>query len=691
MIALPRWLTESGALNIEKGPPTSKRDEDQLHRQRVDPAGAGQHTKTDVKILEDLQECDDIAAIHKWATRHHIDLREYSGLAYGRLLDCEKSLFKLLDALGDNALNNSDNLDCLLHRLAQAPLTPNDTETLGEWIKRTLYLGQRSQSQIKLISEFVLHVSTAHSSNGQEHSKCILLTSMIDGLESSKVLGIKDLYHRTWGVLLKATTRGVFGRISQDLGFRIIKALDRSQSERLVHTIALFVLAEIEAQASVLASKKSPKIARVPIPRSFEMLQGLHKEIACRVILNTSKAMINHTACIPQTNVPLIKLLDQWWSWIRRSEWLERVERGTNKKQLERLLTGKQLVIVASYLRHLKDFEIAHFILRREFGTSMSSDDKPRATDLFHELCMVQGEQSPFIGMLRAAHQYSGLLDRKIKRFFRLLQMLQKSSLIPEIIVELRKVDIKISEDVILHTIRTGLHWVHHRAEKIFAVYPELTLEKCPELAERMIKNVNRYPNEALWRYTARHPNWRADRCRDPPTVIKARKQLLQRMALAYSAAPHLTPRMAFRMVYSCYTRHMREKLGTCGKATVLALVRAGLVRPLDQGEWVSSERIKWLLHLVRKFEGRKVAENLDQAMYEWRGMNIQQRQQVVRRDIRINGGSAMSFTISNDWKTGMGAVQKSLSPIRDDDADEGGPLIEDDEIATGRIMIRYV
>lgn len=656
-------------MEIEDGPPELLKEGGQLDLQPTDRAEAGKNNK---QFLDQLKDCKDLAEVHSWAAVHDIELQRYSRLAYQQLYDSNISLSGRLGALGDNALNNCDNLDFLLRRLAQVPLAFDDAEDLSNWIKRTIFLGQRSQSQITLLSDFVLHVSTVNPDQNQEDMKCRLIASIFEGLESSAVFGIEDLDHRTWGVLLKATSRGKFGQASQSLGFRIIKALKPSQSNRLIHSISLFIQTEIEALASIPATAGQQSRPVHAIPISFEMLRDLDVKTACRVIVETTKALINHTTCLPEANVPLIKLLDQWWSWIRRCKWLERLEHGSNKRHLERLLTGKQPVIVATYLRHLNDTEVANFILRRDYGDGMNFDDRPRATDLFHKMCQDHEDQSPFVSMLRAAHRYSELGDRKLQRTFRLLQMLQKSKSIVDIIVGLRRVDIKISEQVILHTIRTGLHWEHHRAEAIFAVYPELPLEKCPELAERMVMNPMRYPKEALWLYTTRHPDWRAHGCRDHPKNITARAQLLQRMALAYSTAPHLTPRMAFRLVYLCYTRHIRENLGQINfsRVTVLALVRAGVVRSLEHGQWVSTERIQWLLKLIRKFESSDVADEVDRAIYVWRGIVIRRTQEDYHRRKRARYGlreAPMEFGISSNWNTGRGHVDRIFTPLKND------------------------
>lgn len=675
LLALPQWLTESDALEVEDQPAEMMKEDDQFHLQAALRAKAGKVLKTNIDFLEELECCKDLPSLHTWAAAYNIELRTYSRLAYRQLYENDLPLMDLLNALEDSALNNPENLDFLLRRLAPIPLTLQNAKIFGDWIQRTLSLGQRSQPQISLLSDFILHVSTVTPEQDQEEMKCSLLAAVFEGLRSSTVFGVKDLDHRTWGVLLNTTTRGTFDQKSLKLGYQMVQALDPSQSSHLVHSISLFIQTDIQAQSSMQATDLWRAQRVNSIPRSFELLRVLPRSTACRISLDVSKALVNHTVCLPESNIPLIKLLDQWWYWIRRADFLEPIRQGTNKRHLERLLIGKSPVIVAAYLRHLDDTEIAHFILRRVFGAGMDIDDRNGAMNLFRQLCKDREDQSPFISMLQAAHRYFELPDRGMQQTFSLLQMLHKSVLIVDIIVGLRESNIMISERVILHTIRTGLHWKHHKAEAIFSVYEELPLEKCPELAERMIMNFKRDPKEAIVRYQQRHPHHKAPSCREPPETLTARAQLLQRMALAYSNAKHLTHQLAFDLVYECYIQHMSDGLGprNFGTGTILALVQTGIIRPLELGKWVSTSRIRWLLELIGKHESLQVADQVDRALYEWRGINMRRMQDVYHQRKRDGTGlkdGPKSFRFSNRWNIRTDRAMLILKPIKEHDSD---------------------
>lgn len=618
---------ESDTIEIEERPPAPLRETDQVDLQGVPWEDDGR------ALREDLKSCNDLATLRIWAADHNILLREYRGTAFKQLYESGQGLEILLEALEDSALNCTDNLDYLLRFSAQKSLTPNNAEVLGQWMKRTIHLGQRSEDQICLLSEFALHLSTV---NSDESSKHHFIASICEGLETSMVLGIQDLTLSTLATLLRAIARGSFTRASQDLGFRVIKALKPSQLDGLVHSISLFVQAEINALASIKSFERQKAELMSMVPRSFEILRDLPAIISSEVILDTSEALISDTKYLPGLNVPQIKLLDQWWSYLKQSNILERVDyhgRRDIDTRLERMLAGEQEIVVATYLRHLNDDAIAHFILVTDLGGRLHEG---RAVDEFFRISESKEDRSPYISMFRAAHVYTELSNEQLKRTFKLLQMLQKSQSIVDIIAGLRKVNILIHRYVIIHTIKIGLHWWNHRAEAIFKAYRTLPLERCPELAERMINNPRRGPGKALCIYKSTHP-LDAHSCRDRQHKIEARGRLLQRMALAYSTAKHLSSRMAFRYVYACYTLHMTGDLGHLEAGMVVALTRTGLVRPLQDGKWVSSERIRWILGLIEGCEGREVAEQVDRGIFEWRGLNITKIQRENLRERRIS------------------------------------------------------
>ena len=623
-------------------------------------AGARKSLRANMQFLEDLESCNDLAALHAWAEKYNIDLRRYSRMAFRRLCGSGQTVETLFEALADRMLNNTDNLDLFLRQWTKGPLSTEASRKIGFWMERTLFLGQWSEAQIDLIMDFVLHVSTI-TSDGQ--AKCNLIGGVFRGLKSSTIFNLKELKYSQIGILLKATTCGTFKRLSQHLGFRLLKALEPAQSRRLVNVISLFLQRGIEAQVSGELKGYNDAISR-----SFQMLCDLPRRTSYPVIVEVSRALVRIVACLPESNIPLLKIVDQWWSWLRHSDMMRTVDEGANRRQLERILTGKSMVIVATYLRHLDDYAIAHFILRREFLTHLGLGHRSYALVQFRQICENKPDVSPFTAMIRVAYDYDTVSERLMLRVFRLLVMLQKSKSVASLIVDLRAANIRVGESVVLQTIKTGLHWKYHRLDQIFAVYRELPLEKCPELAERMIKNDDYHPSEALKRYISRHPGV-IPGCREPLETIKARTELLQRMALAYANAKHLSPRAAFFYVYKCYIYHSKERLGYWGaEKMILALTRSAVIRPLERGRWVSTMRLRWLLEVIRKFEGAEVAHQVDKAVYTWRGMVIKEIQADYHRRKRARHGRrepAMRFQFSNRWVKGKGYAARILEPLQ--------------------------
>ena len=634
--------------------------------QRAPRIDAEKTLRSESKFLADLRSCTNLHDLHSWASDYGVALQRYSRLSFRHLCQCDQDLEVALEALGDQALNSHGNLEFLLWRIAIKPLEKDDADILAQWLKRTLFLGQRSELQIKLLVDFVSRLGIA---NCDEDLKCSLAASVFEGLELSRVLSIGDLNPSIIGMLLQAITSGNFTNASLDLGIRVINALGPRQLRSVTHGISLLLQKELISQMSMHRSAASKNQQKYIVPRSFQILRDLPLSASSAVILETSEALIKQAACLSESNDPLLHLLGNWWSWTRGAGLLDHAEKGSGEKKIEQLLARTDICVMVTYLRQLDDLRIAQFLLHNELGMQMKADNRLRVFEEFRHICHFEKDVSPFVSLLRAAHTHSDVPERSMLRIFRLLQILQKSNSIADVIVGLRAAGFKTSEQVISSTIRNGLHDKHFRVEKILKVFRELPLEKCPEVAERMIKNVKRQPIEALKLYRTRHPGVSSG-CREPPETINARAEVLQRMAISYSTAVHLTPRMAFKYVYQCYVYHMREKLGTVGRGMVLSLIRSGIVRLLQEGQWVSTMRLTWILNLVRKSEGDQVADQIDRVIYDWRGKVIKKIQADHHRRKNARLGvkeSPMSFTISNRWNNSQGHIDKILTPINND------------------------
>lgn len=673
---LPSWVIENGDRRIEQSKRSLLEEESRMGLRDGDNAEAEAELPANPSFLDDMKSCTDLASLHTWSATYKVDLRTYSWLAFQHLIDSKQDLEVLLESLDDSALNNPGNLDSILQWKAGQSLSPDDANVIGQWLKKTLSLGQRSEEQILLLAQFFLHISTVTS---DERLKCGLIKSFLDGIQSSTVFGIQDVKPNVICILLDATARGKFSQSSCDLGHRLIKTLNHAQLKRTAHSIALFLRTDILNEASTANRYRDEVMPLLATTRSFKLLEDLPARFSCGIVMDASRELISHMRCFPESNIPLLKLLDQWWIHIRSSDTLSLVDQGSNRRELERMLAGKSLIVIATYLQHLDEFEIANFILRREIGPMLDLGDRARATTCFRQLWETQEDKTPYVSMIRAAYESLDLPDRTLQRIFRLLQMLQKSSAIISIIDRLRESNVRINESVIKNTLNTGMHWPGFRAEAIFGIYRELPLENFPQLAERMIGQGIRHPNEALKKYSARKtttvPGYSmlsSDRssspsCQGPRSTIRARAQLLQRMAIAYSRAMHLPPRMAFRKVYRCYHIHMNEKLGRPKIGLIQALFRSGIVWPLEKGEWVSTQRITWILGLIGKYEGTDAAHQVDKAIYEWRGINIKRLRESKLRGERTQCGTREKPTeviVRHRWDHQRRCVVKFLESL---------------------------
>ena len=664
-LQLPQWLLGSDNLTPEEEASKLQTTKNltQLHDlMRIE---AAQALKANPNFLRDLKCCKNLSSLRIWAADYNIDLRRYSRLSFRYLYKTQERLEVVLEALGDNALNNSDNLGFLLRQKMQNPLMYDDARMVGYWLKRTLFLGQWSAAQLTLILDFILHVSTLENF---QKAKDHLMISAVKGLESSTVFSLKDLTRSQLSMLLDAITNGVSTGSSSGPGFRLLRSLEPSQLESLTKSISQFFRKTILVQTLANGSLGKGKQDIKSVPKLFGFLQILPQSVSCRVIIDISRALVERPPSSPESYTPLLQLLDQWWAWVRRSKLLKTSDASVKQRQLERALAGKPLAIVASYLRPLDDIATARFMLQQELGHRSELIAQSCALDSFRQTCLSDRIVSPFVNMLVTMQETSDLTEKTVQRTFRLLQMLHKSEAIADVIVGLRNAGIRIGEHVMLNTIKAESRRTEGIPAKIFSLGRELPLEKCPELAESMIQNVRRRPLEALQQYVSRHPLFLPG-CRERFDVLKARSQLLQRMALAYSTSTHLTPQMAFRYVYKCYTYHMREGLGPLGSGMVLALTRTGIVRPLERGEWVSTERLRWILHLIRRFEGSQVADQVDELVYKWRGVAVKKIQAETQRRKLANHGqkeSPMSFRVRNEWNRRQGRVDRILEPLEE-------------------------
>ncbi|THY42906.1 hypothetical protein D6C99_07276 [Aureobasidium pullulans] len=99
--------------------------------------------------------------------------------------------------------------------------------------------------------------------------------------------------------------------------------------------------------------------------------------------------------------------------------------------------------------------------------------------------------------------------------------------------------------------------------------------------------------------------------------------QLVHQAAYAMAKSPLLSSRMALRRVEDC-RNYLEDRKAPLSSLMSRALVYAGVTRPLREGVWLSTEKFKNILSVVRNLEGDEVADRLDEAAFTLRHENFE-------------------------------------------------------------------
>lgn len=94
---------------------------------------------------------------------------------------------------------------------------------------------------------------------------------------------------------------------------------------------------------------------------------------------------------------------------------------------------------------------------------------------------------------------------------------------------------------------------------------------------------------------------------------------LIHQLAHQYTTNTELTQREAWRAIYRLY-HYLQQETLPIGPLFSKAVVRASIVRPLSENQFVSARRLIWVCHLVTKVEGEDVAKKIEANFWQWRG-----------------------------------------------------------------------
>lgn len=592
----------------------------------------------------------------------------------------------LLHILEDAALGTPGNLNFLLDWMLRRRegkgrlrkrIKLEDMVLLQQWMRRQLFLGVKTENDILVFLRFVSRISDAtrisfsrfgsriSDSINNESLRCNLIKSIFEGLQSSSVFGFKDLGKETQRKLLESVTRGPVTRQSLDLGFGIVGAMCQSQWEGIDQNISIFIRGILHAYTSLGEHEKQEIHFLEVIPRVLEKIGELPQEVACSVTYTTTEALINDPFHTPTIKAAAAPPLDAWLSAITQTEILGFGQDSLLRSKIEDLLSTRKSEVVVPYLQQLDDQHKALFILHYWIGPRTRSG-RSRARYLFDRFCSAKVKCSPWVSMFQAVREYaqenSRASNANVKQVFKVMQLLGQSKDIVDVIKQARKFHAVIDESDVVYTIKEHLREEPFLAARMFHFYPRLRLEKCPELAERMILDPRSNPNTVMNYIRSRQTRAPVHR----EEFRQLRRQLLDKMALTYSTGLHLTTRMAFRNVHKCYVTYARECLGRPSRVMAHAFTRVLLIQRLQAGKWVSTMAIRWLLSVIRSTESFDVANEVDKIVYKWHVANKDAtRVASLAMRQRYKTDTSMDFQIQIKWSKHYRCYQKIYTPLK--------------------------
>lgn len=674
---LPSWLADYEPPPRAESGPKLKETESPGFATATGPASNEGLPGETVLFMEELKSCHNLVEIRKFLKSLDSNAEQKatcSRLAFSRLLDVSVPLQTLLEFLDDPSLNapEAQNLQQLLGRLAKTAPNDQESEVLGNWLKGHVSLGRILEKDIEPVLNSAGHLG----SGACPHNLSIhIATSLWDGLQSFSVLRPKSSEAETLNALLEHISRNDWSKMIQSLGSSIIRSVPISQLHKVQSGIATFMRSwlfamrmstggegqelplpeDCAAMAKFLGTLPT-KVASATLEMVItkELLTTAATSRDCQAILtrivhlleilpaemaNFSAASATSNICLSHEQSPKegsggLELLELWLQTLSKSDaFRQSISCSVEWQAFEKCLSARAME--KPYLRALSDRERCRFILRHWTLEHLAVQDVKEAATIisntlscFEGLNQIEHGTAPYGDMVRALRQHTKSLDNVIPRLFSLLSSLGESQMTVNVIRRMQRLRLPIDAGIIYSVIKEYCRTKPAAALTLFQTHRSLSLAECPELAESIIADPETGPDTAFL-YIRRDGRRRArlkkkdSRYQGPDFLDEEHIQLLHRMAVAFANAAHLRPRIAFRFVYRCYIILKNVNGGVFDAPLSLALTVAGIIRPLQRGQWVSTMKLRWILRLVKNIEGEEVANELDERVFEWRGQVV--------------------------------------------------------------------
>ncbi|KAH0542941.1 hypothetical protein FGG08_002710 [Glutinoglossum americanum] len=638
--ALPFWLTDTAppfspapsAIDVEEATLESepKLPETLQHRSRP-------QLSDDLSLLmETLSLATRVDHVQRVIADSKVHSRvssgpEYSELIARRLIDLRAPTGVLIDFLADPAISFSGARTILkiFQYFGRQPITEPIYASIGLMLKQAIALGLASDGEIRGI---LLHAPSlaaqVHASLDARDTAIISLYALIwEGIQSCTVLPVQDLTAETLGLFLCQLKSIPFSIEVQRLGVSIITSASTSQLRRMRRGVSSFLANWVRGSGGSIVGSEMSRIDA--IPEIARLLNGIPERLARSFVSSTTSALLVQKVIVIEPGSPC-DLLYRWIGTVSQCRSISRS--GVEWRAIEDMLAAdRSQRRVARYLMGFGSRETCEFFLRYWVHYEMEERGgygcRTDATlhnlqRRFRTMCNGPDDRRAYFKIVLALHQLGLPYGRVAIELFRLLKHLSRYDAMVDVAKSMRYHRLQIRTGKMSSTIRDVTKVSPSSALQLLALFPGVKPEDhrgllCLSITSKFLHAVDIF---ALIKNNAR---WRKDH--------KPDADLLHHLALAFAHSPHLSPRAALRYVHWCWLGLRRFGLPLTPEIS-RAFAHAGITRSLQAGQWVSSPKLRWILELVSELEGKEIAEELDVAVFGWRGKLIEDRRQGIRR-----------------------------------------------------------
>ncbi|KAK3677233.1 hypothetical protein LTR78_002771 [Recurvomyces mirabilis] len=158
------------------------------------------------------------------------------------------------------------------------------------------------------------------------------------------------------------------------------------------------------------------------------------------------------------------------------------------------------------------------------------------------------------------------------------------------------------------------------RAFRVFEATPSVSLLACGDLPLTLIHRGLGTPDRIFLMLNRQHgPDITQEEFRTVRKLCLSQRHLkvVHFSAYHWAESRHKSARVALRRVWECY-RFLQDRGADISVLVSRALVKAGILRPLQEGKSVPKTQMQFILSIVKEVEGQDVAKKLDDAIWDW-------------------------------------------------------------------------